>query len=126
MTSCIYPFPIVYAHTSLSQSLAIAGDTIPPPQVPLETTTPDKALTALIGLERNVLESYISCTTAITSIQPSITPIYKSKKPVVCTAAMETPNVPINFVPATAGETLKLGTITIRIMEDGARTGEWH
>lgn len=37
---------------------------------------------------------------------------------------METPNVPINFVPATAGETFKLGTITIRIMEDGSRTGE--
>lgn len=36
---------------------------------------------------------------------------------------METPTVPINFVPATAGETFKLGTITIRIMEDGSRTG---
>jgi hypothetical protein len=36
---------------------------------------------------------------------------------------METPTVPINFVPAKAGETFKLGTITIRIMEDGSRTG---
>jgi len=35
---------------------------------------------------------------------------------------METPRVPINFVPAKAGEVLKLGTITIRIMEDGSRT----
>ncbi|OAP58080.1 hypothetical protein AYL99_07170 [Fonsecaea erecta] len=36
---------------------------------------------------------------------------------------METPTVPINFVPAKAGETFKVGTITIRIMEDGSRTG---
>ncbi|KAJ9499273.1 hypothetical protein H2202_005430 [Exophiala xenobiotica] len=35
---------------------------------------------------------------------------------------METPTVPINFVPATSGETFKVGTITIRIMEDGSRT----
>ncbi|OAL27336.1 hypothetical protein AYO22_03611 [Fonsecaea multimorphosa] len=35
---------------------------------------------------------------------------------------METPTVPINFVPAKAGETFKVGTITIRIMEDGSRT----
>lgn len=35
---------------------------------------------------------------------------------------METPAVPINFVPVSAGETFKLGTITIRIMEDGSRT----
>jgi len=35
---------------------------------------------------------------------------------------MDTPTVPINFVPATGGETFKLGTITIRIMEDGSRT----
>lgn len=35
---------------------------------------------------------------------------------------METPSVPINFVPAKAGEVLQLGTITIRIMEDGSRT----
>jgi hypothetical protein len=36
---------------------------------------------------------------------------------------METPNVPINFVPAKQGEVLHLGTIIIRIMEDGSRTG---
>lgn len=36
---------------------------------------------------------------------------------------METPNVPLNFVPAKAGEVLHLGTIIIRIMEDGSRTG---
>ncbi|KAK5227232.1 hypothetical protein LTR72_003222 [Exophiala xenobiotica] len=42
---------------------------------------------------------------------------------------METPTVPINFVPATSGETFKVGTITIRIMEDGSRTEpppHWH
>jgi hypothetical protein len=36
---------------------------------------------------------------------------------------METPRVPVNFVPAHEGETFKLGTVTIRIMEDGSRTG---
>ncbi|OCK84256.1 hypothetical protein K432DRAFT_414121 [Lepidopterella palustris CBS 459.81] len=35
---------------------------------------------------------------------------------------MGMPNVPINFVPAKAGEILKLGHITCRIMEDGSRT----
>lgn len=34
---------------------------------------------------------------------------------------METPQVPINFVPVEAGEVLSLGTIKIRIMEDGTR-----
>lgn len=37
---------------------------------------------------------------------------------------METPSVPINFVPARTGDTFKLGTLDIRIMEDGSRTGE--
>lgn len=37
---------------------------------------------------------------------------------------METPQVPINFVPAKAGEVLDLGVIKIRIMEDGSRTGK--
>lgn len=37
--------------------------------------------------------------------------------------AQMTPQVPIHFVPATVGETFKLGTLTIRIMEDGSRTG---
>jgi hypothetical protein len=37
---------------------------------------------------------------------------------------METPNVPLNFVPAKQGEVLHLGTIVIRIMEDGSRTGK--
>jgi hypothetical protein len=36
---------------------------------------------------------------------------------------METPSVPLNFVPAKEGEVLHLGTIIIRIMEDGSRTG---
>ncbi len=36
---------------------------------------------------------------------------------------MDTPNVPLNFVPAKAGDVLSLGKITIRIMEDGSRTG---
>ncbi|KAF2754672.1 hypothetical protein EJ05DRAFT_503624 [Pseudovirgaria hyperparasitica] len=33
-----------------------------------------------------------------------------------------TPTVPVNYVAAKAGETFKLGQITIRIMEDGSRT----
>lgn len=33
------------------------------------------------------------------------------------------PDRPINFVPAKEGEILQLGVITIRIMEDGSRTG---
>jgi hypothetical protein len=37
---------------------------------------------------------------------------------------METPSVPLNFVPAKEGEVLHLGTIIIRIMEDGSRTGK--
>ena len=36
---------------------------------------------------------------------------------------METPKGSINFVPAKGGETFALGHITIRIMEDGSRTG---
>ena len=36
---------------------------------------------------------------------------------------METPRVPINFVSATAGESFLVGTIKIRILEDGSRTG---
>jgi hypothetical protein len=38
-------------------------------------------------------------------------------------SALQMPRVPINFVPATSGEILKLGHITCRIMEDGSRTG---
>jgi quercetin dioxygenase-like cupin family protein len=38
-------------------------------------------------------------------------------------ATMKMPRRPINFVPATSGEILKLGHITCRIMEDGSRTG---
>ena len=34
------------------------------------------------------------------------------------------PDVPINFVPAKAGEVIKLGQLTCRIMEDGSNTGE--
>lgn len=33
------------------------------------------------------------------------------------------PDVPVNFVPATAGETFKLGPMTCRVMEDGSKTG---
>jgi len=32
------------------------------------------------------------------------------------------PNVPVNFVPAQAGEIIKLGPITCRVLEDGSRT----
>ena len=35
-----------------------------------------------------------------------------------------TPSVPINFVHAKAGEIIKLGTIKLRVMEDGSKTGE--
>jgi hypothetical protein len=38
-------------------------------------------------------------------------------------AKMEMPRRPINFVPATSGEILKIGHLTCRIMEDGSRTG---
>lgn len=37
---------------------------------------------------------------------------------------METPSVPINFVPAKSGDSFHLGVITIRIMEDGTNTGD--
>lgn len=39
-------------------------------------------------------------------------------------ANLPTPQVNVEFVPAKAGETFKLGTATIRIMEDGSHTGE--
>ncbi|KAF2231951.1 RmlC-like cupin [Viridothelium virens] len=32
------------------------------------------------------------------------------------------PDVPLNFVPAKEGEVLKIGPMTLRIMEDGSRT----
>lgn len=35
----------------------------------------------------------------------------------------EQPDVPVSLVPVKGGEILKLGTITIRIMEDGSNTG---
>ncbi len=38
-------------------------------------------------------------------------------------AMTKMPRRPINFVPAQAGEVLKLGPIKCRIMEDGSRTG---
>lgn len=37
---------------------------------------------------------------------------------------LEMPKVPVNFVPAKSGEILKLGHITMRIMEDGSQTGK--
>jgi hypothetical protein len=33
------------------------------------------------------------------------------------------PDRPLNFIPAKAGETIHLGQITCRILEDGSRTG---
>ena len=33
------------------------------------------------------------------------------------------PDRPLNFVPAKAGETIYLGQITCRILEDGSNTG---
>lgn len=38
-------------------------------------------------------------------------------------AGMAMPRRPINFVPAKAGDILKLGHIVCRVMEDGSRTG---
>lgn len=40
------------------------------------------------------------------------------------TDLLPTPQVAINFVPAKAGEIIKLGASTIRIMEDGSHTGK--
>ncbi|KAJ0383765.1 hypothetical protein COL922a_009796 [Colletotrichum nupharicola] len=43
-----------------------------------------------------------------------------------------TDGIPVNFVPAKAGETFKLGLITCRVLEDGSRTSlkgplpHWH
>jgi len=37
---------------------------------------------------------------------------------------MDTPEVPVTFVPAKEGEVLMLGTVKMRIMEDGSHTGE--
>ena len=37
-------------------------------------------------------------------------------------AGLPVPQVPINFVPAKAGEVLKLGQMTIRIVEDDSHT----
>jgi len=37
-------------------------------------------------------------------------------------ALLETPQEHINFVPAKEGEIIKLGPLTLRVMEDGART----
>jgi hypothetical protein len=33
------------------------------------------------------------------------------------------PTVPINFVQAKEGDIIKLGKLTLRVMEDGSRTG---
>lgn len=38
-------------------------------------------------------------------------------------ALFSIPQVPINFVPAQAGDTFKIGVMTIRVMEDGSHTG---
>ncbi|KAJ0268724.1 hypothetical protein COL940_013121 [Colletotrichum noveboracense] len=43
-----------------------------------------------------------------------------------------TDGIPVNFVPAKAGETFKLGLVTCRVLEDGSRTSlkgpppHWH
>jgi hypothetical protein len=39
-------------------------------------------------------------------------------------AEREMPTVPVSFVPAKAGEIIKLGPITCRVLEDGSRTGK--
>ena len=55
-------------------------------------------------------------------IAPSIKPISSS---LLSTDIMETPNVPIGFVPAKEGEVLVLaGGVVCRIQETGSRTGE--
>jgi len=38
-------------------------------------------------------------------------------------ALLETPQEHINFVPAKEGEIIKLGPLTLRVMEDGSHTG---
>jgi hypothetical protein len=35
----------------------------------------------------------------------------------------QVPDVAVHFVPAKAGEIIKLGPITCRVLEDGSRTG---
>ena len=35
---------------------------------------------------------------------------------------LPTNHIPVNFVPAKAGEIIKLGLITCRVLEDGSRT----
>ncbi|KAF2455842.1 RmlC-like cupin domain-containing protein [Lineolata rhizophorae] len=37
-------------------------------------------------------------------------------------ADRDIPDVPVNFVPASAGEIIDLGAIKVRVMEDGSRT----
>ena len=36
---------------------------------------------------------------------------------------VKTPNVPITFVQAKEGEVIALGSVKLRVMEDGSRTG---
>jgi hypothetical protein len=36
---------------------------------------------------------------------------------------MEIPDRPLSFVPAKAGDVLTLGTMKLRVMEDGSNTG---
>jgi hypothetical protein len=37
---------------------------------------------------------------------------------------MEVPNRPVSFVPAKAGDVYTLGTMKLRVMEDGSNTGK--
>jgi len=37
---------------------------------------------------------------------------------------LPTDNIPVNWVPAKSGEIIQLGPITMRVLEDGSRTGE--
>lgn len=37
---------------------------------------------------------------------------------------MQVPDRPVNFVPAKAGEIIVLGSMKLRIMEDGSNTGK--
>jgi hypothetical protein len=37
---------------------------------------------------------------------------------------MQVPDRPVNFVPAKAGEIIVLGSVKLRVMEDGSNTGK--
>lgn len=39
---------------------------------------------------------------------------------------MEVPDRPVSFVPFKAGDVITLGTMKLRVMEDGSNTGKLH